>query len=1365
MRNKKGIFYNVVFFIALLLFNVSLFGQAYWNIVTVDPLEICLGDCVEPYSDGDQSVVLMNNDFNSQTIGTGWVSNANPSFSNPCEVAGDGNDGTPHLWIGSTASFPRDLTTVAYSVTAQCQICFDLKFATQGVSSPCEGPDEVDEGVSLQWSTNGGATWTDIIYFSPDGCLYPSNIWVGQGTSVSQNCSSDFIVWNNYCFNVPAAATGNNTQFQWHQEQVTSATCDHWGVDNVVIDCPTPNVTIEWHDSYTNTIFSTIGDPPPYCPTNSTTITATIDDGIGSDVETFDVIVYQPPTLSFSIPADFCSADPVYPLTGTPVGGAFSGPGVSGNAFDPAVAGVGTHTITYTWDQYNSAGTTVLCSFTTTQNTTVHASPTSTFTTVDVCINNNSDIIYTGNGGAGDTYGWNFNGGTIVSGTGQGPYQVYWTTANTYTVSLTVTDAYGCSSTSTMPVVVSDPGAANAGTGGSECDWDFTFNGSTSVGGSWSYTGPGGATFVPNANTPTATVNVDTDGTYIFTWTEGTAGCYTTDNVQVIFYQTPIANAGTGGSECDFDFDLNAIPSVGTGTWTYTGPGNALFNPNANSPTATVTVTVEGTYTYTWTEDNNGCIDSDDVQVIFYEQPIANAGSGGSYCSDNYTFTAVASAGTGTWTYTGPGTASFVPNANTANATVTVGTWGTYTFTWTENSNGCIDSDDVTVTFNYTPTSDFTVNPAAVCIGDDASITYTGTGSPTAIYTWNFDGGTATPGTGQGPHAVNWNSSGTADITLQVTENGCTSIITTQQVTIYPDPTSDFVVTQPPCFGDDAILTYTGTASSSATFNWTYGGGSAIPGGTVIGPQYVNYTSTNTYDVSLQVTENGCISTVSTYQVIVQEQLSSNIIGTDILCFGELNGAADLTVSGGVLPHTFLWSDQSTDEDIFNVAADDYGVTITDDNGCILIDHITILEPPPIVLTPPLDKNICNGQSVTLTANASGGTGNLYYVWNGDTTTTNSILVSPIVNTAYTVFVFDDNGCFTSVEIINVLVSPGVTLELFANDTFICPGDPVYIHANYLSGVPPYYLTSGDGSVISTPFIVNPTEETEYIVNVVDQCGSIAVDNITIYIYPVTIPEFQADPSSGCTPLTVNFHENNPNLYEYYLWNFGDNDFDNLSFDDNPTHIYDDPGTYDVTLTVTSYDGCESKLTIPNMITVYPTPHAQFIADPEVVSIIKPYIYFENFSSLADQYLWVFGDGDSSSIINPIHIYPMYPTGTYNVTLIAYTLFGCTDTAYQEVIVQDEYTFYAPTAFSPDFDGINDYFIIKGNGIDKRNFNMMIYDRWGEVIFETDDLHMGWDGRVKGGNIAKIGTYTWLVTFKNHKGIQHQEGGSVTVIK
>ena len=824
-----------------------------------------------------------------------------------------------------------------------------------------------------------------------------------------------------------------------------------------------------------------------------------------------------------------------------------------------------------------------------------------------------------------------------------------------------------------------------------------------------------------------------------------------------IAYTPPTASASNDTTLCD------------GGTATIFASGGATYNwDNGLGAGASHSVSPAVTTTYNVTVyDANGCTDTESVTVSVDPSPIANAGSGGTFCSDNYTFTAVASVGTGTWTYTGPlgGNATFSPDINTANATVTVDTWGTYTFTWTEDNNGCIDSDDVTVTFNYTPTSDFTAVPNSVCIGEDVIVTYTGTASPTANYIWDFDGGNATPGIGQGPHTVNWPTITNANIKLQVEENGCYSLITGVPVTVFSPHTSNFSITQPLCFGDNAILTYTGDAPATATFNWSFGVGTATPGGTVIGPQYVSYPSANTYTVSLEVTENNCVSPITTHQVIVQTELIAGITGTNLSCYGMADGATDLTSSGGVLPYTYYWSNGQTSEDLINIAADFYSVTVTDANLCTTTALVEIIEPAEIVITQPLNDNICNGQTVLLSTVATGGSGTYFYVWNGDITTTSTIAASPTVTTTYTVSVYDDNGCTSNTVSATIYVAPDVTLELFTNHDTICPGDPVYIHANYLSGVPPYYLTLDDGSVISTPFIVNPTEETEYIVYVTDQCGTVAVDSVTIYIYPVTIPQFQADPSSGCTPLTVNFHENNPNLYEYYLWNFGDNDFDNLSFDDDPVHIYDDPGTYNVTLTVTSYNGCESKLTIPNMITVYPTPHAQFIAEPEVVSIIKPYIYFENFSSLADQYLWVFGDGDSSSIINPIHIYPMYPTGTYNVTLIAYTLFGCTDTAYQEVIVQDEYTFYAPTAFSPDFDGINDYFIIKGNGIDKRNFNMIIYDRWGEEIFETDDLYMGWDGRVKGGDIAKNGVYTWLVKYKDLKDIEHEEAGAVTVIR
>jgi hypothetical protein len=210
----------------------------------------------------------MNNDFNTQTIGSGWTSNSTPTFTNPCQCANIFNatsvyDGTPYLWIGSASSFPRNLTTVPYSVNSYTHICFDFIMSTQGDASPCEGPDEMDEGVSLQYSINGGISWTDITYFCPDGNQYPSNSWIGL-SDVGWTGFNTFNTWGNYCYNVPAAASAT-TQFQWHQDQVTSASNDHWGIDNVVLfenTSTNSQQSYSWFDN--GTLFSNNQIPGSY---------------------------------------------------------------------------------------------------------------------------------------------------------------------------------------------------------------------------------------------------------------------------------------------------------------------------------------------------------------------------------------------------------------------------------------------------------------------------------------------------------------------------------------------------------------------------------------------------------------------------------------------------------------------------------------------------------------------------------------------------------------------------------------------------------------------------------------------------------------------------------------------------------------------------------------------------------------------------------------------------------------------------------------------------------------------------------------------------------------------------------------------
>jgi gliding motility-associated-like protein len=248
-------------------------------------------------------------------------------------------------------------------------------------------------------------------------------------------------------------------------------------------------------------------------------------------------------------------------------------------------------------------------------------------------------------------------------------------------------------------------------------------------------------------------------------------------------------------------------------------------------------------------------------------------------------------------------------------------------------------------------------------------------------------------------------------------------------------------------------------------------------------------------------------------------------------------------------------------------------------------------------------------------------------------------------------------------------------------------------------------------------------------------------------------------------PLKVLFIESSQDLGQTYLWDFGDVNSYNTSNIKNPTHIFEESGVYDITLSVTSADGCTNVDVVEDLIIVYDLPQAKFIAEPEIASVIKPIIDFVNLSSGAVEYHWFFGDGDSSLAKNPYHAYAPREQN-YLVELRVTSDKECRDTVYLQVRIQDEYTFYAPTAFSPDGDGINDMFYIKGHGIDASKYKLMVFNRWGEPVFESEDPNESWNGIVKGSNkVCKIGSYTWLAIFKDQAGVEHAETGAVTIIR
>ncbi len=346
------------------------------------------------------------------------------------------------------------------------------------------------------------------------------------------------------------------------------------------------------------------------------------------------------------------------------------------------------------------------------------------------------------------------------------------------------------------------------------------------------------------------------------------------------------------------------------------------------------------------------------------------------------------------------------------------------------------------------------------------------------------------------------------------------------------------------------------------------------------------------------------------------------------------------------------------------------------------------------------------------------------------------------------------------------------------NSTVVCAGTPTNLQD--LSVASTGTITSwnwnfGDNTPNSN--VQNPVHtyanDTTYNVTLIVTNSAGCIDTVVLPVVTASIPNvvFTADTFAGCPQLCVNFMDQttiSSGSITGWTWNFGDNSPN--SFAQNPSHCYSQTGTYTVTMTATSNGGCASTLTIPNMITVYPVPHASFTATPQTTTILNTNISFTDLSTGNPvMWQWNFGDpntlADTSNIQNPTYQYSTDNGDTYPVNLIVTNQFGCVDDTSIDVIVEPEFTFFIPNAFTPNGDGINDFFF--GTGIGITTYNIWIFDRWGNLIFTTNDINKGWDGTVQGksGGICQEDVYVWKVVLTDIHDKKHKYIGHVSLIK
>lgn len=449
----------------------------------------------------------------------------------------------------------------------------------------------------------------------------------------------------------------------------------------------------------------------------------------------------------------------------------------------------------------------------------------------------------------------------------------------------------------------------------------------------------------------------------------------------------------------------------------------------------------------------------------------------------------------------------------------------------------------------------------------------------------------------------------------------------------------------------------------------------------------------------------------------------------------------DITYSASGVPQgpTGMMSDGAGNIIITGLGIGSYTDFVVSLNGCTTTDNtiFNLVEPNAPAIDAGPNQTVCDGVAVTLTADNPNGA---IITWNNGVN--DGVPFNQAVGTvAYTVTADLDN-CI-STDVVNVTVHPAPTV-FAGNDVTVCNGQSVVLTG---TGAQSYVWTNG----VTNGVAFTPAATQTYTVTGTSQFGCVSTDDVTVNVEGLLAVTFSGDNLEGCTPVTVTFTNTSATASgSECVWSLSNGTV--LLGCDNVAYTFTNPGCYDVTLEITSANGCSNSATIEDYVCVQPYPNAYFTYAPNQLTTINTTVNFSNGSIGASNYQWFFGDGATSNAIDPTHTYPEIE-GTYEVTLVASTPFGCTDTVRSIVNVAEELIFYLPNTFTPDGNDFNETFQpIFTSGYDPFDFHLMIFNRWGELIFESYDASIGWDGtyggKTNGGKIVKDGTYVWKIEVK-----------------
>ncbi len=680
--------------------------------------------------------------------------------------------------------------------------------------------------------------------------------------------------------------------------------------------------------------------------------------------------------------------------------------------------------------------------------------------------------------------------------------------------------------------------------------------------------------------------------------------------------------------------------------------------------------------------------------------------------------------------------------------------------------------------FTYVGTPTVCAN-SPVIFSDDTDLP-----PPYEVSSWFWDFGDGTTSTEPNPTHV-YTDYGTVDVTLTV--ESATGCFDSETITLFVTALFPNFTVEDECVFDEVNFVNTSSAISPSvleSYEWHFDDGSTL---TTTDADYT-YTAPGTYPVELVVTStSGCKDTIEQFVEVYPLPLAalefivdgvSSYDGGTGGCYTSLvqfNDSSTIDLPSFI--DSWLWDfgDGTTSTEQFPEHLYDsegtYTVTLTvsSDFGCE--ETITT----DIIMTNGLaalstDTTICQNGTATLLAESSDG-GVYSYDWSiiGADDSPNQSLTG--LTTSQWIYVTATNaaGCISPLDSVFIAVSDPVSATISPADT-VCLGDPATINTVASGGNEVYnYSWTVDGDLIgeaSATLTAYPTTTTEYCVTIADGCESDPVTLCTDVFVP-ELPVFIADNTQGCVPTEILFTDltgpdTSLNSSKWYINS-------EVIYGNPASYLFEETGSYDVRLDVQSPEGCVSTLTIPACITIHPLPKPKFYATP------NPTTYFNTEVTLVNidpgpfaTFQWHAPGGspewsNSDSLFKIV--YPELVTGNYPVTLIETSEFGCVDSVSGTIVVNNDQIIYAPNTFTPDGDSFNETWRIYIEGIDIYDFHLTLFNRWGEIVWESYNAEASWDGTY-GGATVKNGTYVWIIQAKDRENDKAYEfNGMVNVLR